>query len=207
MTGRVGAARTPEAFARVLGMYAGACSLLWLLICMFGTVAVLATGTLAGGDVLQSFVMRLASLQNDVADAASWMLLASMIAMAVLTMSAMFSATLATIRYDIVPTVWPNLAPGVARSTDLALAEKTRRLCWGGARLAMLVTLIFLIDYPDGLYQREVPEPAVRVSLRTASTFSSTRLGSHDRRKALPLLARPGQSRCSRLALPRGRAW
>src|ERR1035437_9388881 len=31
---RIDAARTPEAFARVLGMYAGASALLWLLICV-----------------------------------------------------------------------------------------------------------------------------------------------------------------------------
>jgi hypothetical protein len=149
MTGRVGAARTPEAFARVLGMYAGASSLLWLLICTFGTIAVLATGTPGGGSVLQSFVMRLASQENDVADAASWMLLASVIAMAVLTMSAMFSATLAAIRYDIVPAVWPNLAPDLAPSADQALAEKRAVFAGGGLCFAMLVTLIFLIDYPD----------------------------------------------------------
>jgi hypothetical protein len=148
-TARVDAARTPEAFARVLGICAGASTLLWLLICMFGTVAVLATGTLAGGDVLQSFVMRLASLQNDVSDAAACLLLVSVIAMAVLTMSAMFSATLATIRYDIVPTVRPNLVPGVARSTDLALAERRAVFVGGGLCFAMLVTLFFLIGYPD----------------------------------------------------------
>jgi hypothetical protein len=149
MTGRVGAARTPEAFARVLGMYAGASSLLWLLICTFGTIAVLATGTPGGDSVLQSFVMRLASQENDVADAASWMLLASVTAMAVLTMSAMFSATLAAIRYDIVPVVWPNLAPDVAPPADQTLAEKRSVFAGGGLCFAMLVTLIFLIDYPD----------------------------------------------------------
>src|SRR5712675_2268989 len=36
--------QTPEAFAGVLGMYAGASALLWLMICTFGTIAVLATG-------------------------------------------------------------------------------------------------------------------------------------------------------------------
>src|ERR1035437_6842915 len=91
---RIDAARTPEAFARVLGMYAGASALLWLLICVLGTIAVLATGTPGEADILQSFVVRLASQQNDVADAALWLLLVSVIAMAVSTMSAMFSATL-----------------------------------------------------------------------------------------------------------------
>ena len=157
MAGRVGAARTSEAFARVLGMYAGASSLLWLLICTFGTIAALATGTRGGGGVLQSFVMRLASQKNDVADAASWMLLASLIAIAVLTMSAMFSATLAAIRYDIVPAVWPNLAPDVAPSTDQALADKRALFAGGGLCFAMLVTLIFLIDYPDDFISGRFP--------------------------------------------------
>jgi hypothetical protein len=146
---RVDAARTPEAFARVLGMYAGASTLLWLLICMFGTIAVLATGTPVGSDVLQPFVMRLASQQNDVADAASWLLLVSVIAMAVLTMGAMFSAILAAIRYDIVPVVWPNLARDVTRLTDQALAERRAVIAGGGLCFAMLVGLISLIDYPD----------------------------------------------------------
>lgn len=149
MAGRVGAARTPEALVRVLGMNAGVSSIVWLLICTFGTIAVLATGTPGGGSsVLPSFVMRLASQENDVAVVASLMLLASMIALAVLTMSAMFSATLAAIRYDIFPAVWPSLAPE-APSTDQALAEKRAVFAGGGLCFAMLVTLIFLFDYPD----------------------------------------------------------
>src|ERR1035441_880789 len=59
--------------------------------CLLGTIAVLATGTPGEADILQSFVVRLASQQNDVADAALWLLLVSVIAMAVSTMSAMFS--------------------------------------------------------------------------------------------------------------------
>jgi hypothetical protein len=51
------------------------------------------------------------SQRNDLADAASGLLLVSVLVMAVVTSSAMFSAILATIRYDIIPTVWSNLAP------------------------------------------------------------------------------------------------
>jgi hypothetical protein len=131
---RIDAARTPEAFARVLGMYAGASALLWLLICVLGTIAVLATGTPGEADILQSFVVRLASQQNDVADAALWLLLVSVIAMAVSTMSAMFSATLATIRYDIIPAVWPSLAPDLAQPPDQALAGR-RTIIAGGRAL------------------------------------------------------------------------
>ena len=133
-------------------MYAGASALLWLLICVLGTIAVLATGTPGEADILQSFVVRLASQQNDVADAALWLLLVSVIAMAVSTMSAMFSATLATIRYDIIPAVWPSLAPDLAQPPDQALAGRRTIIAGGGLCIAMLVVLFLLNDYPDGSF-------------------------------------------------------
>jgi len=139
------AGQTPEAFARVLGIYAGASALLWLFICMFGAIAVLATGTPGGADALRSFVARLASQQNDVADAASWLLLVSLIAMAVVTMAAMFSATLATIRYDIIPAVSPSLA----QPSDQALATRYAIMAGGGLCVAMLIVLFLLNDDPD----------------------------------------------------------
>jgi hypothetical protein len=139
------AGQTPETFARVLGMYAGASALLWLLICMFGTIAVLATGMPGGADILQSFIAWLASQQNDVADAASWLLLVSVIAMAVSTMGAMFSATLATIRYDIIPAVSPSLA----RRSEQARARRHAIIAGGGLCVAMLIVLSLLNDYLD----------------------------------------------------------
>ncbi len=135
----------PEAFARVLGMYASASALLWLMICMFGTIAVLATGMPGGADIPQSFIGWLASQQNDVADAASWLLLVTLIAMAVVTMSAMFSATLATIRYDLIPAVSPSLA----QPSDQARAGKHAVTAGGGLCVAMLLILVLLNDYLD----------------------------------------------------------
>jgi hypothetical protein len=146
---RVDVVRTPEAFARVLGMYAGASALLWLLICMFGTIAVLATDMPAGDGIVQSFVARLASQQNDLAGAASWLLFVSVIAMAVLTMSAMFSATLATIRYDIIPAVWPSLTSELAKPSDQAVADKRAVVAGGGLCLAIFVVLSSINDDPD----------------------------------------------------------
>jgi hypothetical protein len=137
--------QTPEALARVLGMYAGASALLWLMICMFGTIAVLATGMPGGADILQSFIVWLASQQNNLADAASWLLLVSLIAMAVVTMSAMFFATLATIRYDLIPAVSPSLA----QPSDQALARRHAITAGGGLCVAMLVILFLLNDYLD----------------------------------------------------------
>jgi len=135
----------PEAFAGVLGMYAGASALLWLMICMFGTIAVLATGMPDGADILQSFIGWLASQQNNVADAASGLLLVSLIAMAVVTMNAMFSATLATIRYDLIPAFSPNLA----QPSDQALAWRHAVTAAGGVCVTMLLILSLLNDYLD----------------------------------------------------------
>ena len=146
---RVDVVRTPEAFARVLGMYAGASALLWLLICMFGTIAVLAAGMPGGADIVQSFVVWLASQQNDVADAALWLLFASVIAMAVLTMSAMFSATLAIIRYDIVPFAWPSLTSERAQASDQAAANRRTIIAGGALCLAIFVVLLSLNHDPD----------------------------------------------------------
>ncbi len=137
--------QTPEAFAGVLGMYAGASALLWLMICVFGTIAALATGMPDGADIPQSFIVWLAAQQNSVADAASWLLLVSLIAMAVVTMSAMFSATLATIRYDMIPAVSPNLT----QLSNQAFASRRAITAGGGVCVAMLIILFLLNDYLD----------------------------------------------------------
>jgi hypothetical protein len=115
---------------------------------MFGTIAVLATNTPGGADVLQSFIVRLASQQNDLADVASGLLLVSVIAMAVLMSSAMFSTILATIRYDIIPTVWLSLAPERAQLSNQGLAR--RRAVTAGCSLCV-VTLIALFVLNDNL--------------------------------------------------------
>jgi hypothetical protein len=145
---QVDTGRAPKTFARVLAMYAGASALLWLLICMFGTIAVLATNTPGGADVLRSFIVRLASQQNDLANLALWLLLVSGIAMAVLTNSAMFSAILATVRYDIIPTIWSGLAPELAQSNQ-ALARRRAILVSSGLCVGMLIALLLLYAYPD----------------------------------------------------------
>jgi hypothetical protein len=145
---RVRSGRTPETFARVLAMYASASALVWMLICMFGTIAVLATNTPGGADVLRSFIVRLASQQNDLADVASGLLLISVIAMAVLTSSAMFSAILATIRYDIIPTVWSSLAPERAQASNQALARRRAVIAGSSLCAVMLIALFVLNDNP-----------------------------------------------------------
>jgi hypothetical protein len=144
--------RTPKALARVLAMYAGATALLWLFICVLGTIAVLATGTSDGSHILQAFLVQLASQQNEVADLALWLFVVSLIAMAVSTMSAMFSSSLATIRYDIVPAVWPGLAPELAQPRDQAIARRIAIIVGGTLCAAMLV---LLNDCYDGSFTND----------------------------------------------------
>ena len=149
-SGRMNTGQTPETFARVLAMYACASALWWLLICMFGTIAVLATNTPSGADVLRSFVMRLASQQNDLADMALWLLLISVLAMAVVTSSAMFSAILATIRYDIIPALWSSLAPERAHPSNEALARR-RAIIAGSSLCVVMLTALFGLNGNPGL--------------------------------------------------------
>src|SRR5258708_31807319 len=87
------AGQTPEAFAGVLGMYAGASALLWLMICMFGTIAVLATGMPDGADILQSFMVWLGSQQNGVARAAPRVFVLTPFVVAAVSLIALFSPT------------------------------------------------------------------------------------------------------------------
>jgi hypothetical protein len=129
-------------------MYGVASALLWLLICMFATIAVLATNTPGGADVLRSFIVRLASEQNDLADVASWLLLVSVIAMTVLTSSAMFSAILATIRYDIIPAVWSSLAPERAQPSNEGPARRLTVIAGSSLCVVMLIALFVLTDSP-----------------------------------------------------------
>lgn len=162
--------RPRKVLARVLGMYAGASALLWLFICVFGTIAVLATGTSAEGDLVQAFLVNLASQQNEVADLALWLLVVSLIAMAVSTMSAMFSSSLATIRYDILPA---TLGPEFAQPPNEAFASRGGSLRRRARRLVLTQRL---------LRERLVSDRAARMSLPTLS-IQPARLGPADRWK------------------------
>lgn len=137
--------KTPETFARVLAMYAGASALVWLLICAFGAIAALATGTPDSANILGSFIVRLVSQQTGFSDAASWLLLASVVAMAVLTGAAMFSAISAILRYDVVPVVWSSLAADEAQPSGQAQARR-RAVIAGSAVCALVLAVLFLLN-------------------------------------------------------------
>ena len=78
-------------------------------MCMFGAIAVLATETPVGADVMHAFMAQLVADQNEVTVVVLPLLLVGVCAIALSTMMSMFSASLCTIRYDILPWFWPEL--------------------------------------------------------------------------------------------------
>jgi hypothetical protein len=127
----------------VFRIYAVESSLVWLLMCMLGAIAVIAIGMPGGADVLQIFVAQLISEHNEVAVVALPLLLICVFAVALSTMSALFSASLCTIRYDLLAALWPELAPGQGQALKEATARRRTLVAGGGLGLA--VATIFCV--------------------------------------------------------------
>ncbi len=121
----------------VFRIYAVESSLVWLFMCMLGAIAVSAIGTPGGADVLQIFVAQLISEHNEVAVIALPLLLICVLAVALSTMSALFSASLCTIRYDMLAAFWPELAPGQGQASMEARARRRTLVAGGGLGLAV----------------------------------------------------------------------
>jgi hypothetical protein len=117
--------------------------LLWLLICMFGALAVMATETPAGADVMPAFMAQLVSDQNEVTIVVLPLLLVGVCAIALSTMISVFSASLCTLRCDIVPWFLPGLSVGVAQPVEAAVA--TRCVVIVGVGFLIVVAASFLM--------------------------------------------------------------
>lgn len=112
----------------LLGTYAVESAVVWLLMCMLGAIAVTAIETPDGGHSLQAFVAQLVSERNEVNAIVLPLFLICVLAIALSTMSALFSATLCTLRYDLVAALWPELAPGTAQAAKEAAALRSTLL-------------------------------------------------------------------------------
>jgi hypothetical protein len=132
-------ARVLNSFFRTYGTES---PLLWLFMCMFGAVAVVATETPAGAHVMAAFMAQLVADPNEATVLILPLLLAGVCAMALAAMISMFSASLCTIRYDIVPWFWPEPAPGAAQAAPDATAM--RRTVIAGAGFLLAVAAAFL---------------------------------------------------------------
>jgi hypothetical protein len=137
------------AFKRFCVIYAAESPLAWLFMCAFGAIVVVSMTAPEGTDVMQAFLAQVISQQNSVAEIALSLLLVGVLAMALSTMISLFSASLCTLRYDVLPNVWPEPepAPGEVRASDEAKA--TRRTVAAGAALclAILAAFYFFAEY------------------------------------------------------------
>jgi hypothetical protein len=130
-------------------------ALLWLLICMFGALAAMATETPSSADVMPAFVTRLVSDQNEVTVIVLPLLLVGVCAIALSTMISMFSASLSTMRYDILPRFRPELSAAQAAGE----AAATRCVMIAAVGFLAAIAVAFL-----------VAEAAFRISI-SSSTF------------------------------------
>jgi hypothetical protein len=123
------------AFKRFCRLYATESPLAWLFMCAFGAIVAVSAAAPGDADVIQAFIADLISQQNEVATTALSLLLVGVLAMASSTMSALFSASLCTFRYDIAPALWPGAARASAEATS------TRRAIAAGGGLCLVILM------------------------------------------------------------------
>jgi hypothetical protein len=116
-------------------------------MCMLGAIAVGALGVPGDGDSVQAVVARLVASDDEVAAVALPLLLICAFAIALSTMSALFSAGLCTIQYDLL----------VAARPEEATAPRRTLLAGGGFGLVFaavfLVAAAFLdIHFPSSTF-------------------------------------------------------
>lgn len=129
------------ALRRLFRIYALESPLVFVFMCMFGTIAVLTMEPPGNEDVMQALVRQFAAGENSVIVTAFSLLLISLFAIALSTMSSLFSATLCAIRYDILPTFWPDLISDKAHAAEEATAM--RRAIMVGIGLYLVICTAF----------------------------------------------------------------
>jgi hypothetical protein len=140
------------AFRSLFAAYAVETPLIWLFISMLGAIAVAATAAPDG--TVATVLQQLAAQQNWAADGAVSLVLVSVVAMALATMSSVFSASLCAIRYDILPAIRPELAakaaPATAASETAEAAARRRAIITGsGLYVAMFAVFCLADAYSD----------------------------------------------------------
>jgi hypothetical protein len=134
------------AFRGLFAPYAVETALIWVFMCMFGAIAI--TATAAPDGTVAAVLQQLAAQQNWAADGALSFVLVSVVAMALATMSSVFSAGLCAIRYDILPTIWGEFAAKAAQAreaTDATEATARRRAIIGASALYLAMFAAFCL--------------------------------------------------------------
>jgi hypothetical protein len=130
-----------KAFRKFAVGYAIETPFAWLFMCAFGAVIAASIEVTDGSDVVQSFAAQLLAQENSFADTCIVMLFIAILAMALSTMIALFSATLATLRYDLLP------APHSRERGAAAEAEATRHaLVASGAVCLVILVAAYVLE-------------------------------------------------------------
>ena len=127
------------AFRKFFRMYAAESPLGWLFMCAFGAIVVASAATPDGADVMQAFIRQLISQQNAIADTGLSLFLIGVLAMALSTMSSLFSAGLCAFRFDILPVLWPEPASGETPAVEETKARRRTVAAGGGLCVAIIV--------------------------------------------------------------------
>jgi hypothetical protein len=125
---------------RCLRKYAIEAPLLWLFASMFGAIAMVAVAIPDAADSIQAFITQLVADKSLFTTGALSLLLVGVLAIASATISSSFSAGLCTIRYDILPVVWPQLA--AEDPSREPLAGRATLLAGGGLFIAIIAAAI-----------------------------------------------------------------
>ena len=132
------------AFRGIVRIYAVETPLMSLFMCMFGVIGVVTMATPDGANAVAGFLRELTAEQNALAAAALSLLLLSVFAMALSTMSSLLSASLCTVRDDVLPSLWPELAS--AKADDTGEATRWTAIAGGGLYVVTTIAGFLIVD-------------------------------------------------------------
>jgi hypothetical protein len=113
-----------------------------IFVCTIGAISVVATGTSGVANVMTVFVNQLAAPTNPIDGIITSLLLISLFAIVLSTMSSLFSASLCSIRYDILPL----LLRGVLLNSHPADETRTSRCTTAlGFCIYVVMFIVFLV--------------------------------------------------------------
>jgi Na+/proline symporter len=146
--GKLASTWQPAALRRIFGIYAFETALVWLFMCMFGAIAALSMATPGVSNFMQDFVQQLVAQENFIAGGALSLLLVAVLAIALSTMSAAFSASVCAIRYDILPAF--SAEPRSGKTPPVEEARARGRAVTASGTLCLV---IFGAFYAVGAYR------------------------------------------------------
>jgi len=142
--GQAGPIRDAAMPRGICRMYAAEGSLLWLLMCLFGAIAAIATETPIDAVVMPAFMTQLVEDQNEVTVVVLPLLLVGIFAIALSAMMSMFSAGLCTIRFDILSRFLSNQTSSEAENDETIAIRRT--IIAGAGFFLTVVISFFLAD-------------------------------------------------------------